>query len=188
MRWLRAGLVRLGELFHRKRRDQELAEELESHLQMHIEDNLRAGMSPVEARRQALIKFGGMESTVEAYRQRRGFSFGGTVIQDLRYAIRRLCKIPAITAIVVITLALGVGVNTGIFSVLNGWLFRPLPVPAPEQIVVLAARQQDGSKFSYLDFNDLRNQADTFSGIFSYATGIAGLSSNATRLNLPTVR
>ena len=79
MRWLRTGFVRLGELFRRKKRDEELAAEIESHVQMHIEDNLRAGMDPVEARRQALIKFGGMDATVEAYRERRGFSFGGSV-------------------------------------------------------------------------------------------------------------
>lgn len=178
MRQLRVWAVRFGELFHRKRRDQELADEIDAHVQMHTEDNLRAGMTPFEARRQALIKLGGMESTIEAYRERRGFSFGGTVIQDLRYALRQLAKTPAITTIVVITLALGIGVNSGIFSVLNGWLLRPLPVPAPEQIVVLAARQQDGSKFSFPDFSDVRKQADAFSGVFAYTTGIAGLSSN----------
>ena len=98
------------------------------------------------------------------------------LFHELRFALRQLSKTPAIMAVVVITLALGIGVNTGIFSVLNGWLLRPLPVPAPEQIVVLAGRQQDGSKFSFLDFGDVRKQADTFSGIFAYATGIAGLS------------
>ncbi len=102
------------------------------------------------------------------------------ILHDLRYALRCLGKTPAITATVAITLALGIGVNTGIFSVLNGWLLRPLPVPAPEQIAVVAGRQQDGSKFSFLDFGDVRQQADAFSGVFAYATGIAGLSSNGT--------
>lgn len=101
-------------------------------------------------------------------------------LQDVRYAIRQLVRTPAITAVVAITLALGIGVNTGIFSVLNGWLFRPLPVPAPEQIAVLAAPREDGSKFSFLDFTDVRKQADVFSGVFAYTTGIAGLSTNAT--------
>jgi hypothetical protein len=101
-------------------------------------------------------------------------------LQDVRYAIRQLIKTPAITAVVAIALALGIGVNTGIFSVLNGGLFRPLPVPAPEQIAVLAAPREDGSKFSFLDFTDVRQQAEVFSGVFAYATGIAGLSTNAT--------
>jgi len=101
-------------------------------------------------------------------------------LQDVRYAIRQLLKTPASTAIVAVTLALGIGVNTGIFSVLNGWLFRPLPVPAPEDITVLAAPREDGSKFSFLDFTEVRKQTEVFSGVFSYATGIAGLSTNGT--------
>ena len=79
-------------------------------------------------------------------------------LQDVRYAIRQLLKTPAITVVVVITLALGIGVNTGIFSVLNGWLFRPLPVPSPDQITVLAAPREDGSKFSFLDLTDVRRR------------------------------
>jgi hypothetical protein len=99
-------------------------------------------------------------------------------LQDVRYAIRQLLKTPAVTVVVAITLALGIGVNTGIFSVLNGWLFRPLPVPVPDQITILAAPQGDGSKFSFLDLTDVRKEADVFSGVFAYATGIAGLSTN----------
>ena len=101
-------------------------------------------------------------------------------VQDVRYALRQLGKSLGLTAVVAITLALGIGVNTGIFSVLNGWLFRPLPVPAPDQITVLAAPREDGSKFSFLDFTDVRKQADVFSGVFAYATGVAGLSTKGT--------
>jgi len=101
-------------------------------------------------------------------------------LQDLRYAVRQLVKAPAITVIVAVTISLGIGVNTGIFSVLNGWLLRPLPVASPSQITVLAARREDGSKFSLLDFAEVRKQAELFSGVFAYGVGIAGFSTHAT--------
>ena len=153
------------------RRDRELAEELESHLQMQIEDNLRRGLTPEEARRQALLKPGGVEQTKENYRDRRGLPALETVIQDLRYGLRMLGKSPGLTAILAITLGLGIGANTAIFSVVNGFLLRPLPVAAPEQITVLAIQQKDApvgsSGFSYPEFVDFRKQADAFSVLFT---------------------
>ena len=102
------------------------------------------------------------------------------LVQDIRYALRQLGKNPGLALVVVLTLALGIGANTGIFSVLNGWLLRPLPVPTPEQIMVLAPQQKEGpqGKFSYPDLLDFRRQADTFSGLFAYEFGAAGLSVN----------
>jgi predicted permease len=105
-----------------------------------------------------------------------------SLLQDGRYGLRMLSKAPGLTAVVVITLALGIGVNSSIFSVLNGWLLRPLPVPHPEQIVDLAkgggVEESGGSQISYLDMIDLRNQADVFSEVLGYKTGTAGLSAN----------
>jgi hypothetical protein len=99
-------------------------------------------------------------------------------IQDIRFGLRMLGKSRVLTAILAITLALGIGVNTAIFSVLNGWLLRPLRVPAPEQITVLAFHRKgvSDSKFSYPDLLDCRKQADTFSHLFAYGIGAAGLS------------
>src|ERR1700719_5294381 len=124
MRRLRAWLVRLGGLFNKEIRDHELSAEMESHLQLHIDDNLRAGMSAEEARRQALLKLGGIEQTKEAFRDRRGLPVLETFLQDLRFAARMLRKNPGVTTVVVLTLALGVGANTAVFGLVNGLLLQ----------------------------------------------------------------
>src|SRR4029450_2910718 len=111
MKALRRSLRRLRDLFGNSRED-ELAAELESHIEMQVEDNVRAGMSPEEARRQAAIKFGGLESAKEMSRDQRGFVFLETATADFRHAARTLLRNPGFSAVAVLTLAGGIGINT----------------------------------------------------------------------------
>ena len=174
MKRLRAWISRLGELFSKRRREWDLAAEMESHLQLHVDDNLRKGMSAEQARREALMKLGGVEQTKEAYRERRGLPVLETFLQDLRFAARMLRKNPGVTIIVVLTLALGVGANTAIFGLVNGLLLQRLPVPAAEQIAALVI-QSSGSGlgalgFSYPQLVEFREQAAPICEVFGSAT------------------
>jgi predicted permease len=140
----RAALLRLANLFRKQKLDRDLSDELESHLQFHIQDNLRSGMTPAQARRDALIKLGGVESAKENNREIRGIPFFEKFMQDIRFALRIFRKSPGFAAVVILTLALGIGANTAIFSLVNGILLVSLPYPAPHQLVSITGTYPKG--------------------------------------------
>lgn len=177
-RRLRGALVRLFNGLRRERQEREFAEELQFHLEMSIEDNLRQGLPPGEARRQALIKLGGIEQTKERCREQRRILLLETVVQDLRHSARMLRKQPGFTLLAVITLSFGIGANTAIFSLLYQVLLKPLPVRAPQQLVLLCSpgdreghitsdAPDSGEAFSYPMYKDLREHNSVFRGLLA---------------------
>lgn len=168
MRWLRSWFQRFAALFQKRQYDAEFAAELESHLQLHTKENLRRGMTAEAARREALIKLGGLEQTKEKYRDQRGIPFLETLWADIRYGFRILGKTPVSTAAAALTLALGLGATTAILSAVNPILFESLPYPHASRLLMLwVVSQADGSRsrVAFHTFRELAERTRTLEGI-----------------------
>ena len=171
MDWIRVLLSRCAALLRKRELDDDLDEELRSHIDLAVEENLKRGMSTETARRAALREFGGMTQTKETYRVQRGLPVFETITNDLRFAFRQLAKSPSFTVVALVTLALGVGANMAVFSLINGLLLRPLPVPHSEQLAVLRM-DDDGARPEYSFctpfFRSLERRHDVFASVFAY--------------------
>ena len=170
-------LHRLLGMFRKEKLDHELDDEIKAHIEMQVDENVRRGMSLEKARYAAQRSFGGVDQIKEVYRDRRGIPLLETTLQDLRFAIRVLRRSPVYTTVVVLTLAIGIGANTAIFSLVDAVLIKLLPVKNPEQLVAIETFNQRGerSNFSYPLFEQLRDRTNIFNGVFTAIDGTTNM-------------
>ncbi len=185
MKILQRFLARVSNLTGRSRADQRLREEMEEHLAQQTADNLRAGMSPDEARRKAVLKFGAIQAIREEYLSEHSLPLIWTLWQDLRYAFRQLAASPGFASVVILTIALGVGATTAIYSVVDATLLHPLPYQQPEQLVRI---ENDfpgvGARDVYLSVPEWKDFEH--SGIFQYVAPERSGSVNVTGSSQPS--
>jgi putative ABC transport system permease protein len=171
---MRILLTRFMGLFRKQQLEQEFDDELRAHLEMLTEENLRKGMPPEEARYAALRSFGGIDRTKERYREQRGLPTLESFFQDIRYGLRGLLRNPGFTAVAIVTLALGVGANTAIFTVVNAILLRPLPYRDPSRLVYISEFWPHETPVRTVPSPDFANWSEhdrLFNGLAAYGGG-----------------
>ncbi len=181
--------LRLRSIFRRRHVEQELDEELQFHLEHKIEEGIAAGLSPAEARRRALLAMGGIEQRKEEVRDTRRVNWLTDFVGDVQFALRSLRRTPALAGFVVLTLALGIGMTAAPFSMLDGLIFRPYPVPRPGEVVSLVSTSRDKSVdfFSYREYLDLRDYTKSYDGVVAH-TGTTAVGFSAAAGSTPRVK
>jgi macrolide transport system ATP-binding/permease protein len=171
-RWWFTAPLRLKSILRRGRVEQELDEELQFHLERKIEEGIAEGLSPDEARSRAMRAMGGLEQRKEEIRDTRRIHWLTDFLDDVRYAIRTLRRAPGLTAVVVITIALGIGMTATPFSMLDALVFRPYPVAHPGRVVTLVSTSRDKSfdNFSYREYLDIRDNTKSYAGVIANAS------------------
>ena len=170
--------LRLRSLFRRKKVEAEMDEELRFHFENHISKLVQSGLTPEEARRRARLEFGGIEQIKEEHRDARGVRFLETLTRDIRYALRMLRKFPGFTAVAVLTLALGIGANTAVFSIVNGVLLKPLPFAQPDRLagIFLHGRGLDRGVMGNADFLALHQRQQSFEHVAAFSPSTMGIT------------
>lgn len=178
MRRLRAALVRFVTMLGRSDAEREFDEELESHLQLHIDDNLRAGMTPDDARRHAVLKVGGVESARQRYREQASVPWLEHFIQDVRFTLRQLVRSPAYSVTAVLTLGLGIASAVAIFAFVNAAIVRPLPYASPDRLVTATGRTPEipHAALSWPDYLDWKRANTVFSAFEAHKGGGVSLT------------
>src|SRR5271168_1030977 len=166
---------RIATLFRRSQLNAEMEDELRSHIQHRADDLERSGLSRTEAERRARIEFGGYQGFKEECHKAAGGTLVESLLQDLRLALRLLRKSPAFTAVAVVTLALAIGANAVVFSVLNALVLRPVNVPNGQNLYMIERGKDRAPSNSYLDYLDLRDRNRSFHGLIGYEMAPAGL-------------
>jgi macrolide transport system ATP-binding/permease protein len=169
--WLYTIPLRLRSLFRRRHVEQELNEELQFHLERKIEEGIAKGLSSKEARYAAMRAMDGLEQRKQEMRDMRRIHWLTDFLDDARFAIRSLDRTPGLTVFVVITLALGIGMTSGVFSMVDALIFRPYPVPHPGSVVTLVSTTHDSSfdDFSYREYLDIRDKTKSYDGVIANA-------------------
>ena len=169
--WWFTAPLRLKSILRRGRVEQELDEELQFHLAHKIEEGIANGLSPKEARYRAMRAMNGLDQRKEEMRDMRRVNWLTDFLDDAHYAIRSLSHIPGLTAFVVVTLALGIGMTSATFSIVDALIFRPYPVPHPSGVVTLVSTTHDSGfdGFSYREYLDLRDKTKSYDGVIANA-------------------
>jgi len=187
--WWYTAPLRLKSIFRRRRVESEMDDELRFHLEHKTDEGIASGLSPEEARRRALLAMGGLDQRKEQIRDARRVHWLTDFVDDVRYAWRSLRRSPGLTAFIVVTIALGVGMTATPLSMLDALIFRPYPVPRPGDVVTLVSTSRDNAfdSFSYREYRDIRDHVKSYDGVLAHTNlTTVGFSPRATEI--PRIR